>query len=404
MQSAGGALTKRRVIGDIDAEDGTGWPRTRGTKYDAPAGLCGSGTQTLRQSRSTHSSVGVVRSANTSAALRASFMCRNRIDGLPTRPPCGHRRLGAPINADWSAERSNDRSPPQPTITPSTTCLVDPRRILARISNAGTMSRVVTATLRDGTLEAWRGTMVMNAGSASRTHRPFGWIRFLGLAAAVLVFGEVAGADTVAVHGRASTFLEPDRIRVELGVERKAPTPREAYESLNTGVRAVYRALAAAGIDLEASVRTQRLQLWSGDRGREHHASSVVHVERRIDSAHPHSVTRFLGAAFDAGASSIQGLSFDTDPRRVEETTIRLMKEAVQAARVRAESLATAESRTIGRLVRATESGVSHRPPVAMLELKGAFAPRVSADEGIPVHSGAGVVVTVMVEAVFELE
>lgn len=246
----------------------------------------------------------------------------------------------------------------------------------------------------------------MQSGSASGTHRQFGWIRFLGLAAAVLAFGEVAGADTVEVHGRASAFLEPDRIRVELGVERRAPTPREAYESLNTAVRAVYKALAAAGIDLEASVRTQRLQLWSErrDRDQEHHASSVVHVERRIDSAHPQSVTRFLGAAFDAGASSIQGLSFDTDPRRVEETTIRLMKEAVQAARVRAESLAMAESRTIGRLVRATESGVSHRPPVAMLERKGGFAMRESADEGIPVHSGAGVVVTVMVEAVFELE
>ena len=248
--------------------------------------------------------------------------------------------------------------------------------------------------------------MVMKTGSASGTHRRFGWIRFLGLAAAVLVFGEVAGADTVAVHGRASAFLEPDRIRVELGVERRAPTPREAYESLETAVRAVHQALADAGIEIEASVRTQRLQVWSERRGQdqEHHASSVVQVERRIDSAHPQSVTRFLGAALDAGASSFHGLSFDTDPRRIEETTTRLMKEAVQAARVRAESLAMAESRTIGRLVRAAESGVSQQPFAAMLELKGGFAARESASEGIPVHSGAGVVVTVMVEAVFELE
>ena len=177
----------------------------------------------------------------------------------------------------------------------------------------------------------------------------------------------VAAADTVEVHGRASAFLEPDRIRIELGVQRKAPTPREAYESLDTAVRAVYQALAASGIDIEASVRTQRLQVWSERRGREqeHHASSVVQVERRIDSAQPQAVTRFLGAALDAGASSFQGLSFDTDPRRIEETTTRLLKEAVQAARVRADALATAESRTIGRLVRATESGISHRPPVA---------------------------------------
>ena len=246
----------------------------------------------------------------------------------------------------------------------------------------------------------------MNPGSASRTHGQFGWVRCLALAAAVLVVGEASGADTVAVHGRASAFVEPDRIRIELGVERRASTPREAYESLDAAIRAVYEALAAAGIDIETSVRTQRLQVWSERRGRdqEHHASSVVQVERRIDSAHPQSVTRFLGAALDAGASSFQGLSFDTDSRRIEETTTRLMKEAVQAARVRAESLAMAESRTIGRLVRAAESGVSHRPPVAMLDRTGGFTAPKSQGGGIPVHSGAGLVVTVMVEAVFELE
>ena len=247
----------------------------------------------------------------------------------------------------------------------------------------------------------------MKTYSASRTFRQVGWIRFLALAAAVGVIGEATGADTVEVHGRASAFVEPDRIRVELGVEREAPTPREAYESLDAAIRAVYQALAAAGIDMDASVRTQRLQVWSERRGRdrEHHASSVVQVERRIDSDHPQSVADFLGAAFDAGASSFQGLSFDTDPRRIEETTTRLMKEAVQAARVRAESLAMAESRTIGRLVRATESGVSHRPPGAeLLGRKAASETGGPAGEGIPVHSGAGLVVTVMVEAVFELE
>ena len=248
----------------------------------------------------------------------------------------------------------------------------------------------------------------MKPGSVSRTHGQIGWMRLLVLAAAVVVVGEAVAADTVAVHGRASEFVEPDRIRVELGVERRAPTPREAYESLGTAIRAVYQALEAAGIDIEASVRSQRLQVWSERRGRdqEHYASNVVQVERRIDSGHPQSVTEFLGAAFDAGASSIQGLSFDTDPRRIEETTIRLMKAAVQAARVRAESLALAESRTVGRLMRATESGVSHRPPFArqLGLLKSELAENGSAGDGIPVHSGAGLVVTVMVEAVFELE
>ena len=131
----------------------------------------------------------------------------------------------------------------------------------------------------------------------------------------------------------------------------------------------------------------------------------MVQIERRIDSEDPQSTTRFLSAALGAGASSFQGLSFDTDPRFIEEATTRLMPEAVRAARTRAQSLASAESRAVGRLVRIVESGVSHRPPVLERPIiESASAARSSADRGIPVHSGAGLVVTVTVEAIFELE
>ena len=89
----------------------------------------------------------------------------------------------------------------------------------------------------------------------------------------------------------------------------------------------------------------------------------------------------------------------------IEEATTRLMPEAVRAARTRAQSLASAESRAVGRLVRIVESGVSHRPPVLERPIiESASAARSSADRGIPVHSGAGLVVTVTVEAIFELE
>lgn len=227
------------------------------------------------------------------------------------------------------------------------------------------------------------------------------------LCAVAVLFVDAVHADTVEVRGSASAFVEPDRIRIQLGVERRALSPHAAYEALDAALRAVYEALAAAGIDTASSVRTQHLQLWSDRRrqSQEHHASSVVQIERRIDPEDPQSTTRFLDAALVAGASSFQGLSFDTDPRVIEETTTRLLPMAVRAARSRAETLASADSRTIGRLVRIVESGVSHRPPVAgHSESPGRGAVLGSGVGDLAVHSGAGLVVTVTIEAVFELE
>ena len=57
----------------------------------------------------------------------ATFTARTPVDGLPTWPPYGHRRLTATMNADPSAERSSDRSPSQTGYT----CLVGLRRSLA---------------------------------------------------------------------------------------------------------------------------------------------------------------------------------------------------------------------------------------------------------------------------------
>ena len=75
----------------------------------------------LATSRSMHPSSSVVCCANTSAAFRATFMLRTPVDGLPTWPRYGHRRLRATMYADSSAERCSDQSPPQLSITVNTT-------------------------------------------------------------------------------------------------------------------------------------------------------------------------------------------------------------------------------------------------------------------------------------------
>ena len=116
-----------------------------------------------------HSSSNVVCSANTSAALRATFMLSTAVDGLPTWPPYGHRRLTATMNPDSSAEQSSDRSPPQLSITAATTCLVGLRRSLA--GSRGPDRARIRCPCRRGSRASHRFSAPARVRSGRRTAR-----------------------------------------------------------------------------------------------------------------------------------------------------------------------------------------------------------------------------------------
>ena len=88
--------TKRFVMGAISADDGTGLPRTVRKNQATPAPACSIGTYTFRYIRSMHSNSSVVCSASTSPALRATFMPRTPVDGLPTGQITATDALGRP--------------------------------------------------------------------------------------------------------------------------------------------------------------------------------------------------------------------------------------------------------------------------------------------------------------------
>ena len=77
-----------------------------------------------------HSNSSVVCSASTSAAVRATFMARAPVDGLPTGHYTATDALGDYEGGFVPRERSSGRGPSQPSENDDT-CLVGLRRSLA---------------------------------------------------------------------------------------------------------------------------------------------------------------------------------------------------------------------------------------------------------------------------------
>jgi uncharacterized protein YggE len=162
---------------------------------------------------------------------------------------------------------------------------------------------------------------------------------------------------SITVAGRAERRAAPDRARwwIILGafdaVEREAMGRCTAQAS---NLIAAIRRVAGDNPDLStASVRLS--PRWDGDRKRYvgFDASVAVEVVCKLEQA-----GAVAAQAMSAGAQRINGPDFEIaepEPFRVE-----LLADAVEAARAKAECLANAAGRRLGRVLSISERGVKH--------------------------------------------
>jgi uncharacterized protein YggE len=199
---------------------------------------------------------------------------------------------------------------------------------------------------------------------------------------------EPAALETVAVTGVGKAMLTPDRAVFTVGVQSMAPTVAAAVQDNNTRLAAILAALRQLGAT-DRELRTSQLSIHpqmehvNGRRPRisGYQVSNHVTVTRSL----PADVGRFLQAAVDAGANSVSGVSFTvSDPARGREGSLQA---AFADARAKAETLARAAGRTLGRALSITEGGASMPPPVPMFR-RGA-AMEMSAQADMPVEPGS---------------
>ncbi|MDX6510940.1 MAG: uncharacterized protein QOE36_444 [Gaiellaceae bacterium] len=203
-------------------------------------------------------------------------------------------------------------------------------------------------------------------------------VRVVSLAAAVLAAVALAGflqpqgasgsaadapvADTITVSGTGSVSLKPDRADFQFGVITQGATAAAALEANAQLADRVIAALEATGVahnDLQTagisiSPNTSAKGAISGYTASNSVAAKLRHLDK---------VGAVIDAAVAAGANEIYGPSLTVDDQASAYRDA--LKAAVADARPKAETLATAAGRPLGRILSITEAGASPVPMAA---------------------------------------
>jgi uncharacterized protein YggE len=201
-----------------------------------------------------------------------------------------------------------------------------------------------------------------------------------------------ASGSTVTVRGVASQRLKPDGMSFSVGVETRAASVVEAFNTNSPKVERVVTALKAGGVgsdeiqtsELDVSSLTSNSGALTGFR-----VSNQVTVRRRDVAGAP----VLLQAAVAAGANQVGGLQFFVaDKAAAERKGLEL---ALADARSKAEALASLSSRSLGAVVCVSDA----RPPESTLERLASLG-----YSGGPRVEAGTLEVTSAVSVVFELK
>jgi hypothetical protein len=197
--------------------------------------------------------------------------------------------------------------------------------------------------------------------------------------------GAQSDAGTVVVAGEATITRAPDVAHVVFAVEARDRDPRAAQGSAAGTMVAVQAALRRAGLG-EDALRTLSYGLepeydFVKDRRELRGYVARNRIEARVDAIA--RVGTVIDAAVGAGATSVDGLSFDLKDRRAVER--EALKAAAADAWARAQAAASGVGRTVDRVLRIEEPGAGPSPrPQPMLAMRagsptGAQPPPISA-------------------------
>lgn len=193
-------------------------------------------------------------------------------------------------------------------------------------------------------------------------------LALLGLTA--LAVGCTAGAgavtleeatldDTITAQGSGEAWAAPDMAEVSFGVTKQAEKPDAALTQASQVASGIVDAVIAAGVD-KKDLQTEWMNLQPQYSGGEDKAPVITGYEAtvmvKVKVRDIDALGSVMEAATKAGATNVAGLSFvlDDDATAQDEA----ITTAVDDARARAESMAAAADRQLGKVLRVSETAV----------------------------------------------
>jgi len=178
-------------------------------------------------------------------------------------------------------------------------------------------------------------------------------------------------AGTVVVTGEATITRAPDVARVVFAVEARDRDPKAAQGSAAGTMSSVQAALRQAGLG-EDALRTLSYDLEPEYDYVKDHRELRDYVARNRMEARVDAIPRVgavVDAAVGAGATSVDGLSFDLKDRRAVER--EALKAATADAWSRAQAAASGVGRSVDHVLRIEEPGAESSPrPQPMLAMR----------------------------------
>ena len=216
------------------------------------------------------------------------------------------------------------------------------------------------------------------------------------------IIARLVDVSTINVSGIGRVKVTPDVADVQLGVTVQGETAKEASDEAARLMEAVIAAVIEAGIP-EADIQTTQLNLYPvydyNDNPPEieaWEATNIVTVTVRDVNA----VGDVVGAATNAGATNVQGISFRVDDPSEAEAEAR--SAAVADARAKADQLAADAGVAIVGVRSITES--SFNPPQPIFFERSVAAGEAAFDTAAPPVLPGQTEVSVTVTMQFEIE
>lgn len=209
---------------------------------------------------------------------------------------------------------------------------------------------------------------------------------------------EAAALEAISVSGVGRATVTPDRASFSAGVQSMAPTVAAAVQENNARVTAIVAALRKLGAT-DREIRTSQVSIYPQQDHQPGRPPRILGYQVSnsvsVTLGNPADVGRFLQAAVDAGANTVSGVGFTvSDPARGREGALRA---AFADARAKADVLARAAGRTVGRALSITE-GTAVTPPQYPMARVAMMESRVD----MPIEPGAEEL-TFTVSVVFEM-
>jgi uncharacterized protein YggE len=212
---------------------------------------------------------------------------------------------------------------------------------------------------------------------------------------------EAAFGEAVSVTGTGRVTLTPDRASFNAGVQTLAPTLAAATQENGARMTAILNALKAAGAT-ERDLRTTGLSIYP-QQAQQGEGKPLRIVGYQVSNSvtvtkdDPAVVARLVEVAVNAGANAVSGVNFTvSDPARGRDPGLQA---AFADAKAKADVLAKAAGRTIGRALAITEGGAAQQMPTPMMRMRAEAAQMAS----VPVESGTEEI-TFTVSVMFELQ